>query len=460
MKFALPFAKYLSTNPKLNPKICIVGSGPAGFYAAQYMASRLQTAQIDIFERLPVPFGLVRFGVAPDHADLKKCSNGFAKTALLKNVRFAGNVGLGRDVSLKELKEAYNVVLLTYGVDDSLQFDVKGKNLGNVFQAKDFVGWYNGVPWNKELPVDLSGDRATVFGHGNVAIDVARILLSSIDKLKTTDITEHSLALLSKSKIKEVSLIGRRGPLQVSFTTKELRELLNLKDCCNVWQPEYMLTVPEVVPLLVKPRKRLTELMVQKFESRKDPQPDEKQLKMIFLRSPVEFLGDHKVKGVKLVINRLEGDDLLNKKAVSIDIDETVDTSLVVSSIGYKSIKVDNDIPFDGKKNIVRNTHGKVEDGVYVAGWLGRGAAGVLAHTMEHAFGVASIIIKAIETEQLTPKPGFDHVAKILEHKNVQVVTWQDWLKIDEFERGEGQKVNKPREKVVDIEQMLKIAAS
>jgi adrenodoxin-NADP+ reductase len=462
MRFkALPFIRHFTTAPNIKPKICVVGSGPAGFYAAQYMATRLETAEIDIFERLPVPFGLVRFGVAPDHANLKNCINTFTKTAQFKNVRFMGNINVGKDVSIKQLREAYHVILLAYGVDDSRKLDIKGGDLKNIFQAKDFVGWYNGVPWDKDLPVDLSGRTATIFGHGNVAIDVARLLLSPVDKLKTTDITEHALATFSKSSVKEVCLIGRRGPLQVSFTTKELRELLNMKDCCTIWRPEDMEGIPEIVPQLVKPRKRLTELMVEKFQTRRTPKDAEKQLKMIFLRSPQEFGGREKVESVKLTINRLEGEDLLNKKAVPTDREETIDTSLVVSSIGYKSIQADSDIPFDNERGVVMNKYGKAGDDLYTAGWLAKGASGVLLHTMEHAFGVASVVLKDIETEGLPrAKPGFEQIAKILDEKNVQVVRWEDWLKIDQFEKNEGQKVNKPREKVVDVGQMLKIAAA
>ncbi|XP_970322.1 NADPH:adrenodoxin oxidoreductase, mitochondrial [Tribolium castaneum] len=460
MKFRT-FSLLNSTVSKISPKICVVGSGPAGFYAAQYMANRLETAQIDIIERLPVPFGLVRFGVAPDHANLKRCVNTFSKTAQLKNVRFMGNITLGKDVTLKQLKEAYHVVLLTYGVDDSRKLDLKGSNLKNIFQAKDFVGWYNGVPWNKDLPVDLSDTTASIFGHGNVAIDIARLLLSPIDKLKSTDITEHSLATFAQSRIKQVHLIGRRGPLQVSFTTKELRELLNLPNCCPIWRPEDMQNVPEIVPKLVKPRKRLTELMVDKFQNRQTPKLDDKQLAMIFHRSPKEFTGSEKVESIKLQINRLEGDDLLDKKAVPTQQDETIATSLVVASIGYKSVQADGDIPFNSQLGVVENQYGKVGKGLYTAGWVAKGASGVLLHTMEHAFGVASVILKDLELEGLgQEKPGFDFVRKVLDERNVQVVTWEDWLKIDEFERNEGKKLNKPREKVVDIEQMLKIAAT
>lgn len=219
--------------------------------------------------------------------------------------------------------------------------------------------------------------------------------------------------------------------------------------------------IPEIVPKLVKPRKRLTELMVDKFQKRENPKTGEKQLKMIFLRSPQEFLGSVKNEKIQLGINQLEGSDLLNKKAVPTGQSEVIDSSLVVASIGYKSIQADIDIPFNPNLGVIENNYGKVSSGLYTAGWVAKGASGVLLHTMEHAFGVASVILKDLEIEGVAQaKPGFEYVKKILDERNVQIVMWEDWLKIDEFERNEGKKLNKPREKVVDIQEMLKIAAS
>lgn len=346
-----------------------------------------------------------------------------------------------------------------YGVDDCKKFNIPGENLRNIHSAKNFVGWYNGVPWDKSLDIDLTGEKAVIFGHGNVAIDVARILLSSVDLLKTTDITEYALEALSRSKIREVSLIGRRGPLQVSFTTKELRELLNLEGCNTVWRAADLKGVSEIVPHLIKPRKRLTELIVKKFEEQKSNY-ELKQLKMVFLRSPKEFLGDNRVSNVKLTVNELEGDDVLKQKAAPTEEQEIIDTALVVSSIGYKSIQADSDIPFNIGNGVVRNNFGKVEDGLYTAGWLANGASGVLLNTMEHAFGVASHILKDFEKGFDKSKPGFNEIEKTLHSNNVQIVEWIDWLKIDEYEKNRGLKANKPREKIVDIEKMLEIASS
>lgn len=288
---------------------------------------------------------------------------------------------------------------------------------------------------------------------------MARILLSSVDLLKTTDITEYALEALSRSKIREVSLIGRRGPLQVSFTTKELRELLNLEGCNTVWRADDLKGVPEMVPHLIKPRKRLTELIVKKFEEQKT-NDKLKQLKMVFLRSPKEFLGTDRVSSVKLIVNKLKGDDVLKQKAAPTEEEEIVDAQLVVNSIGYKSIQADSDIPFNIDNGVVKNNFGKVEDGLYTAGWLANGASGVLLNTMEHAFGVASHILKDYEKGFDKSKPGFSEIEKTLHSKNIQIVKWVDWLKIDEYEKNKGLKANKSREKVVDIEKMLQIAST
>ncbi|KAJ4432143.1 hypothetical protein ANN_20759, partial [Periplaneta americana] len=231
-----------------SPKICIVGSGPASFYAAQHLIKTLPQSEVDIYEQLPVPFGLVRFGVAPDHPEVKNVINTFTKTASSPNLRFVGNVSLGQDVTLQELKNAYHAVLLAYGADEDREFGLEGESLGNVLSARRFVGWYNGLPRDKNFSVNLDVEEVVILGQGNVALDVARILLTPIDKLKSTDITAHALDALSRSRVRCVRLIGRRGPLQVAFTIKELREMLKLPGCVTVCNQQDFESVRSVIP--------------------------------------------------------------------------------------------------------------------------------------------------------------------------------------------------------------------
>ncbi|KAJ8918005.1 hypothetical protein NQ315_011458 [Exocentrus adspersus] len=446
------FKRYLSSG-KIKPKICIVGSGPAGFYAAQHLAKKLQDSEIDIYERLPVPFGLW----PPDHPEVKNVIHTFTKTAENPHVRFVGNVNLGKDVSLAQLKEAYHA----YGAEQSKKLNIPGEDTKNVIQARKIVGWYNGNPWDSNLDIDLSGETVAIFGQGNVAIDVARILLTPIDELKNTDITQHALEALSQSKVKTINLIGRRGPLQAAFTIKELREMLKLKNCRTEWQLEDFQGIQECVANLARPRKRITELMLKSLSQQSETLGNN-VFKPVFRRSPLEILGDSKVERVTLGVNNLVGEDFLNKTAVLTSKRETINCELVVLSIGYKSIQVDKDIPFDSHKGIVKNVNSKVEKGVYVTGWLGMGPTGVILTTMSNAFGVADVILNDMETEKLVSenKPGYEDVIKLLNNRNVQVVSWTDWEKLDKYEIQEGQKVGKPREKVVSVEEMLRIASS
>uniref|UniRef100_A0A8B9SVZ7 Ferredoxin reductase n=1 Tax=Anas platyrhynchos TaxID=8839 RepID=A0A8B9SVZ7_ANAPL len=219
------------------PRVCVVGSGPAGFYTAQHLLKHHDLVQVDIYEKLPVPFGLVRFGVAPDHPEVKNVTKTFGQTARSERCKYYGNVAVGRDVTVAELRQAYHAVVLSYGAEDNRTLGIPGENLPGVYSARAFVGWYNGLPENRDLKPDLSCETALILGHGNVALDIARILLSPLDLLRKTDITECSLAALACSKVKRVWLAGRRGPLQVAFTIKELREMINLPGTQPVLNP-------------------------------------------------------------------------------------------------------------------------------------------------------------------------------------------------------------------------------
>ncbi|XP_066149750.1 NADPH:adrenodoxin oxidoreductase, mitochondrial [Euwallacea fornicatus] len=455
--------KYLSTKTSFSPKICIVGAGPAGFYAAQHLSKKLHDSEIDIIEKLPVPFGLVRFGVAPDHPEVKNVIHTFSKTAATPNVNFFGNIEFGKDISLNELKQSYHIVLLAYGAEENRKLNIAGESLKNVIPARKIVGWYNGVPSDSLLKVDLTTESLAIIGQGNVAIDVARILLTPVDKLKTTDITQHSLEQLAQSKIKEVYLIGRRGPLQAAFTIKELREMLKLKNCQTAWRKKDFDHIrKDIVNKLARPRKRITELMLKSVEEQMIADINGKVFRPIFLRSPIEILGVGNVEKVLLGVNQLEGDDFNKQKACLTDIKEIIECGLLVTSIGYTSLQVDPGIPFDSNKGIAINTHGKIDAGLYTTGWLSTGPLGVILSTMSNAFGVADKIIEDVLKSDIlsTTKPGFAQVQKVLKKKNVQIVDWKDWEKIDQYEVIEGMKVGKPREKIIDIGKMLQIAAS
>lgn len=446
----------LSAISAARKKVCIVGAGPAGFYAAQYILKRLPDCDVDVLEKLPVPFGLVRFGVAPDHPEVKNVINTFTKTAENPRFRFYGNLNLGKDFSIQDLRDNYHAVLLTYGADEDRRMNIPNENSKNLISARKFVAWYNGLPGSENLNPDLSGDTVTLVGQGNVAIDVARMLLSKVDALKSTDTTEYALEALSKSKVKNIYLVGRRGPLQAAFTIKELREILKLPNVSTVWRKSDFKDIPEIVETLARPRKRLTELMLKSLsEQHSSPTVHDKKFLPVFQRSPKEIHDDY----IEFSVTELQGNT-----AVPTEVSEKFQTDLILRSIGYKSTSVDKAINFDDKKGHVINREGRVlrrnsennsiDKGLYVAGWLGTGPTGVILTTMNGAFGVAKAICDDFEQNVIDTKI----LKSGLETSDKRVVTWKGWTEIDKFEVEAGKAKGKPREKLIDIEKMLNIA--
>lgn len=448
---------------KIMPRVCVVGAGPAGFYAAMHLTKHLDSVNVDIIEKLPVPFGLIRYGVAPDHPEVKNVINQFNKVAQRNNVNFYGNITLGRDITLSQLRQHYDAVLLTYGAEEDRSLGIENEDGENIIAARNFVGWYNGLPSDKHLKVDLSGHTAAILGQGNVALDVARILLTPVDHLRKTDITEHALNTLAESKVKELYLVGRRGPLQVAFTIKELREQLKLENCRAVWREQDFLGVADIVSKLVRPRKRITELMLKSLNENQVNSEAQKYFKPIFFRSPEKFLlnDQRHLSGIELGCNKLEGEKLEEQKCVPTGEKEILNCSLAFRSIGYKSVNVDRDLAFS-PHGFVPNDRGRVlEDQpsgtakLYVGGWLGTGPVGVILHTMGNAFQVAKTICEDLVKINSDSKGGFEEVKKTL---NKDVVDWQGWEKINKYETEMGKKNGKPREKVCSVEKMIEIA--
>ncbi|KAF0732751.1 Uncharacterized protein FWK35_00028693 [Aphis craccivora] len=426
----------------------IVGAGPAGFYCAQQLLKKIPGCQIDIYERLPVPFGLVRYGVAPDHPEVKNVINTFTKTASNENVRFIGNVSLGCDISLAQLKHSYNAVVLAYGADEDKKLSIPGENLSNVVSATKFIGWYNGLPADKNIKVDLDVEHAVIVGQGNVALDVARILLTPVDELKVgtkTDITEYSLETLTQSKVKKITLIGRRGPLQVAFTIKEFREMLKLPGVSTHFFKEQINDIDKIISDLPRPQKRLVQLM---YDASQKTEVRDKLFDLLFLRTPISILGTRKIEGIELAVNHLEGE-----KAVVTDEKYTLKCEIAFRSIGYRSIQADPDVPFDKISSTVPQSIG-----VYSVGWLSSGPVGVILSTMSNAFQAASLIGQHFDKGLLNErKPGYNYISKVLEDKGIITVDWNGWMRINKVEVERGIKHGKPREKIVDIDEMLKI---
>ncbi|XKL60744.1 hypothetical protein PGB90_007801 [Kerria lacca] len=440
--------------------VCVIGSGPAGFYCTQHLLKLLPTSSIDIYEKLPVPFGLVRFGVAPDHADVKNVINNFTKIGSDSRVKFIGNVSLGKDFKLQHLQEAYNIIILCYGADQDIELKIPGEKLNNVIPARKFIGWYNGLPHDQDIPINLDVENVNIFGHGNVAIDVARILLKSVDDLRKTDITENSLSRLAESKVKTVRIIGRRGPLQVAFTIKEFREILKLPNVQTIINPELFENTESILPDLPRPRKRLTELLFTTTRKSQTTAQSDKKLFIEFFRSPTKFTGINAVNGVELVINKLKNLHDISPELQQIEATcqkEYVPCELIFRSIGYKSSKVDQEIPFYSSNYIGKL---RVLPGVYSAGWLSTGSTGVILSTMSNAFKTAYEICEDIKNGIINDKedkPGYNYIKKILKKEGKITVDWQGWKNIDKVEIERGKYRNKPREKIVNVSEMLEI---
>lgn len=455
-------------------RVCVVGSGPAGFYTAQRLINRVEDTLVDVIEKLPVPFGLVRFGVAPDHLEVKNCTSQFTSLARSNHCRFIGNVAVGTDVTLSQLRSHYHAVVLAYGAECNRELGIQGEDLPGVYSAKEFFGWYNGCPTYANLNPDLSGETAVVIGQGNVALDVARMLLTPTDHLKTTDICQHALEQLAESKVRRVQLVGKSGPLQVTFTIRELREMAKLPGCRALLDASDFDHCRGLIPALPRPRKRLTELMMNISGLQTDvglKEVETREWGLSFLRTPVQLLADQasgRVCSIKLEVNKLEGEGM-SAMAVGSGKYDTMDCDTVVSSIGYRTSPIDRAVPIDHEKGNIPNIGGRVMErgetgatipGLYCSGWAKTGPVqGVALHTMPYAFETAEAIIEDYKqgNRLKAPSEHSDILETLSRIPGLEPTSFSDWEVIDAVEREAGRRAGKPREKVVTLEHMMDI---
>ncbi|XP_071737251.1 NADPH:adrenodoxin oxidoreductase, mitochondrial-like [Rutidosis leptorrhynchoides] len=474
-------ARKFSSAAMRSLRVCVVGSGPAGFYTAEKMLKAHEGAEVDIIDRLPTPFGLVRSGVAPDHPETKIVINQFSRVAHNERCSFFGNVTVGSSISLSELRQIYNVVVLAYGAESDRAFGIPGEDLNGVLSAREFVWWYNGHPDFSNLSPDLkSTDTAIVLGQGNVALDVARILLRPTTELAVTDIASHAMAALKESSIRKVYLVGRRGPVQAACTAKELREILAIKDLyVNIKEADLLQTPADEEEMKNnRIRRRVFELLSKASSSgARHSDPGQRELHFTFFRKPEKFIESNDrsghVAGVNFEKTTLQGSaDSGYQVAVGTGQYEDINCGLVLKSIGYKSIPVDG-LPFDHSKGVVPNIRGRVvsssdvvqpEAGLYVCGWLKRGPTGIIATNLYDAEETVASISEDIEQSGLTSvfastKPGRNGLQQLLESRNVNVVTFNDWEKIDSEEKRLGSLKGKPREKLTTWNDLLEITS-
>jgi ferredoxin--NADP+ reductase len=431
--------------------IAIIGSGPAGYYTAE-AAQKLwgDEVRIDVFDRLPVPYGLIRTGVAPDHQSIKGVSRRYEAVALSENVRFIGNVTIGQDVTVAELQGLYDAVVLATGAPHDRRMDLPGEDLGNVFGSAAFVGWYNGHPQFAGLDPDLTGSTAVVIGMGNVALDVSRILSKSREEFAGSDIVGHALDQLDASKLKRIVVLGRRGPHQIMMTPKELGELAHLQRACPRVDPADL--PDEADDVMLEPGLRKSVTLLRSFAAIPEAFREDKTIEVDFdfFASPLAFLGeDGKVTGVEV-----ERTTVANGRAVGTGERYVIPASLVVCCIGYRTSAIPG-VPFDERAGRFANDEGRILPGLYCVGWARRGPSGTIGTNRPDGF---SIIEKIAEDQPAPPrKSGGDGFDLLASERGLNVVRFRDWKKIEEAE-AQAAREGAPREKFVDIERMIAAA--
>ncbi|HEY6059507.1 MAG TPA: FAD-dependent oxidoreductase [Gemmatimonadales bacterium] len=444
-------------------RVAIVGAGPAGFFLAERLLGKEGiTVEVDMYERLPTPYGLVRFGVAPDHEKIKNVTRSFDKIAARSGFRFFGNVDVGREVTLDDLRRYYHQVCFTTGAQTDRRMDIPGEDLARSHPATEFVAWYNGHPDYRDLTFDLSVERVAVVGVGNVAVDVARMLCRTTEELATTDVADYALEALSCSRVREVYLLGRRGPLQAAFTNPEAKELGELAGADLRLLPGEVALDPLSQAELERgddnaARKKIE--ILREF-SRRPPTGKPRLLTIRFLVSPVELLGDDqgRVRAMRLVRNRLVEGKGGALRAEATDQFEELPADLVFRSVGYRGVALAG-LPFDERSGVVPNERGRVAPGVYVAGWIKRGPSGVIGTNKPDAAETAETMFADLELSALLSPGEPAAAAAEARVRRVQpaVVTYSDWRRLDRYETERGKALGRPRLKCTTVREMLEV---
>jgi ferredoxin/flavodoxin---NADP+ reductase len=442
-------------------RVAVIGSGPAGFYAAATLLNADPPTEVDMIERLPTPWGLVRLGVAPDHPKLKEVSRAYERTAQMPGFRFFGNVELGRTIDHDDLMRLYDAVVYAVGAQTDRRLGIPGEDLPGSWAATQFVAWYNGHPDFQDLEFDLSPERAVVIGNGNVALDVARMLVLTPEELAPTDATDAAIEAINGAGVREVVVVGRRGPVQAAWTPVELGELGDLAgadilvDAAELELDEASAAELEAAPGTVK-RNMDT---LRDYASR-EPEGKPRAIRLRFLRSPVAILGDERVEAIELVRN-----ELVERRAVATDERETLPTGLVFRSIGYHGVPLP-DLPFDESRGTLPNDGGRVtgEDGsplrgVYCAGWIKRGPTGVIGTNKKDAVETVALLLEDAQAGRLSPREDAD-LLDVLAERDGRPVLYAGWEEIDRVERAAGEPHGRPRIKLATWDELLAAARS
>jgi ferredoxin/flavodoxin---NADP+ reductase len=456
-----------------NPlRVAIVGSGPAGFYAAGHLLKCKShpdlEVQVDVYDRLPTPWGLVRGGVAPDHPNIKSVSRVYEKTATHPEFRFYGNVHFGTDITHGDLLAHYHAVLFAVGAQTDRRLGIPGEDLPGSWAATEFVAWYNGHPDYRDLEFDLSCERAVVIGNGNVAADVARMLALTRDELAETDVADHALDVLAGSNIGEIVVLGRRGPAQAAFTNPELLELGEMTDADVYVDPrdaevdELSRTWLESEAASGTARKNVE--ILSGFAGR-EPEGKRRRIVLRFLASPLEILGGDRVEGIRICRNELRDEDG-SLRACTTDTTEELGCGIVFRSIGYKGIELEG-LPFDERSGTIPHEAGRIlgEDGgplrgEYVVGWIKRGPTGIIGTNKRDAQETVDSVLEDLDAGRLNEPgdPSREGLEELLDERKPDHVTYAGWEAIDRAEKAAGEPQGRPRVKLTTTEELLEAA--
>lgn len=430
-------------------QIAIVGSGPAGCFIAELLSRKIEDCQIDIIERLPSLFGLVRAGVAPDHQGTKNVTRQFEKTLEKDNIRVLANLNIGSDISYDELKSCYDLILIATGASDDRKLNIPGESSSGVYGSSHFVGWYNGHPDSHRNPPELKGPSVSIIGHGNVALDIARLLAKTPEERSEADVCAPVMEQLDNSEITDIYLIGRGSPEQSKFTPPELAELKTLSAALPVISNTVIPETPsaDLDPREARAKQMNLDLFREFAENGSDPglSVGKTRIHLLFNHSPVSIDSENgRISSLRLKVN----DDEIR-----------LPTDTLVSAIGYHSSAIPS-VPFDAHRGRIQHENGLIEPGVYATGWCRRGPTGVIPTNRADALEMSKRILADLDSGLISAgKPGRVAMDNLIEAKQLKVLSYQDWKTIDQAEQNRAQG-NKPREKFLTEEAMLEVIFS
>ncbi|MBF0503958.1 MAG: FAD-dependent oxidoreductase [Candidatus Omnitrophica bacterium] len=442
-------------SPQRPLRVAVVGAGPAGFYTAETLLKQDIPVKVDLFEKLPAPFGLVRYGVSPDHQKIKNVIKIFEQTASDNRFSYFGNVNIGHDISVSGLKEFYDTIIFCTGAQTDRPLGIKGEDLIGNYKASQFIGWYNGHPRFKDCQFDLSNKVALIMGQGNVAIDIARILCCTKEELAHTDICQHALDALAESKIEQVHVYGRRSAFYAAFTPAEIKEMAQLADCSPFVDPKDLELDPVSAKELESPANALRQknFSILKSFTSFPYVSRQKRFVLHFNRTPVEILGGAKVEKVRFEIN---------KEGHGIGQYEEIGCGAFFTSIGYVGEPIEG-VPFLYQKGIIPNHQGRILEGeqviggFYVCGWIASGASGVIGTNKLRAQETVHSLLEDLKDLPVCKNTDTQDLLSLLKERGIIPVTFIDWKKIDAYEIMMGLSIGKPREKMTKVSEMISI---